>query len=192
MSQQSLFDQDPETATEERARQSESGMRLGPNRGPDHPAFDDDEDDVATYMRRKRNQELRERAERRQQEDDLWAGATDGLDYAGRLHCWKWAINTDWTATLQIERDMLEAAKGIRGRLKAFERAKDATLDPGDQGYVGWGEEWPFDEPLGPPKWNTKKSDYQRDHIERWFRNWRHALPTDVLEDAQDADPSFL
>jgi hypothetical protein len=173
--QQSLFDEPAESA----------GGRTS----------DDDQDstrsssDVADYIRRADQAERRER----QSDRTLYAAATS---YADRVAILRWAINAP---AEKVPDGARSAAMECKARLDAMNRAHH-TSDPSEPGYVGVREQakehpdaWPFDDELGEiPHSSTSQADYEGFLAVRFVQDWRHVIPTEVLEEAKTADPSFL
>lgn len=193
LNDRTLFDQDhvPDEERQKEQKRQQGGFRPGVNRGPDHPAFDDEDDtsDVEEYMRRKDRQEQREREQNR----SLHGQATAQADKVAIL---RWAINAD-------EEDVPDGARsaaiGCKQRLEAHQRAYMKT-DPSEPGYVGLREQakeypdaWPFDDELQEiPHSSTSQSDYEGYLATSFVQDWRHVIPTEVLEEAESADPSFI
>jgi hypothetical protein len=173
MSQQSLFDEsiphdaDPEQHGREQARR----------------------DDVEQYMRRKDRQEMRER----EQNNNLHGQAVRGADKVAIL---RWAINAD---DPDLPSEAHTAAMRAKRRLDTLQEARQQTLTPSDPGFIPLRDSnadlgrWPFDDdPQEIPSSSTRRSDYEAYLAGTFVADWKHVIPTHVLEEAQTADPSLL
>jgi len=166
----------------------DNGMNLGVNRGPDHEAFSDDDQEesvVAKYMRWKERQERKER----QQNGDMHGQAVKG---ASKVHMLRWAMHADDT---DLDDEAKREADRHKGRLKHFRwlkhEAKHADGFQPDRHLCE--EEWPYDdEDWEIPNFMTSTDDYEGYLATNWVEQWRHVIPTDVLEKAKTEDPSFL
>ena len=177
MSQQSLFDEPAGPPTERRP--------------PAEQHHDKSASDVAEYMRRKDRQEQEER----QQGSDLHGQATAG---ASAVYLLRWALS-DAEAKEDEPTLPAEARKGAqrcKARLDALERAR-MTTDPTAENFVALRDSahdaWPFDDdPMEVPHSSTDRADYEAYLASEWKARWRHVVPTRIIKEAKEADPSFL
>lgn len=177
LNQQSLFDEPVGPDGIERA-------------GPAEQHHDKSASDVAEYMRRKDRQEQEER----QQESDLHGQATAG---ASAVYMLRWALRDDQPQedpVLPVE--ARREAQRCRARLNALERAR-MTTDPTAENFVALRDSahdaWPFDDdPMEVPHSSTDRADYEAYLASEWKARWRHVVPTRIIKEAKEADPSFL
>lgn len=177
LNQQSLFDEPAGPPTERRP--------------PAVQHHDEDASGVAEYMRRKD----REEQEERQQGNDLHGQATAG---ASAVYLLRWALSgvepkEDEPA---LPDEARKEAHRCKARLDALERAR-MTTDPTAEDFVSLRDSahdaWPFDDdPMEVPHSSTDRADYEAYLASEWKTRWRHVVPTRIIKEAKDADPSFL
>lgn len=179
MSQQSLFDRFDDKQA--------NGNDLNPDRRAGREEEFADRDDTETYIDRKDRQELEER------QDDLHGQAVQGADKVAIL---RWAINAD---DPDLPSEAHAAAMRAKRRLDTLEEAKRQDLLPHEPGFIPLRDNdadldrWPFDDdPQEIPSSSTRRSDYEAYLASTFVTDWKHVIPTDVLEEAKSADPSFL
>jgi hypothetical protein len=176
LNQQSLFDEPAGPPTERRP--------------PAEQHHDKSASGVAEYMRRKD----REEQEERQQGSDLHGQATAG---ASAVYLLRWALQDDQPQEdPALPFEARKEAHRCKARLDALERAR-MTTDPADEDFVALRDSaydaWPFDDdPMEVPHSSTDRADYEAYLASEWKGRWRHVVPTRIIKDAKEAEPSFL
>lgn len=176
MSQQSLFDN--LVAEDDADDGDDAPKRRTPSPTPGNSAKSDPNiwETTSEYMRRKRQEELLERQERK----TLHEQATRQIGEEGKMYCLLWATSDE---AEDLDEECRRAAFGVKNRIKSLLHAKKQNTDPGDPDHIGLGDSWPYDDER-PPEWHTRPADYRRYLVGKWFRDWRHLIPTDVLNEA--------
>lgn len=178
MSQQSLFDNLAAEEADDDGSDDSSSERRTPTPTAGNAAKSDPNiwETQAEYMQRKRQEELLERQER----NTLHRSATSQIGEEGKMFCLLWVTSADEE---EVDDEMRRAAFGVKNRVQSLLHAKKGDTEPGDPDHIGLGDAWPYDD-NNPPEWHTRPATYRRNLVSQWFRDWRHLVPTEVLDQA--------